>query len=506
MLDQTENIEMETKLFRKKFLNALRLNANRTAGFVTSGTLLMGSRAPIENWKSLGFDAQNYRLQAGLISEDDFNKILEEKDIKKFQKSVHYANSLTRLEEEEEDIKNKLLQELKEAKGKLDSQNNQLESENFNMHFYRIMTSLMLFGVIDALDIVASACDLMGGDFSESIKEIFGSEKVMGDLAEFYKAVKLDEVAGGLAQIPVLEQLNQAVVDTLSSEYLAPVTEIGGQMLSSELANLALGAVLIANRGINEYNLYDKANKLSENEIKQIDELKKHVAKTLKNTQKIATDVYKQKKDVALNGIKTDLYWDKLDSDQTFAEEFLKNANKYISDDNIKAKLSDTPVDANQRTNQLKQYLLQKENHNDLIKIDKFMRDDFSKHTDLNDKFSEKLSRHYHDEMTKPNIENSVQELIDDNKNGQSKNQSELKKEIDFLQRFSENTDKENFVKTEIKKNYDYATSIFDKVLIHHNKSNIIFDIKSKTPPTATSKPSAERLDSLVKSSGGERG
>ncbi|MFM8185726.1 MAG: hypothetical protein ACKN9I_02215, partial [Alphaproteobacteria bacterium] len=470
---------------------------------------LMGSRAPIENWKSLGFDAQNYRLQAGLISNEEFKKILEEKDIKRFQKSVHYANSLTRLEEEEEDIKNKLFQESKEAKGKLDSQNNQLESENFNMHFYRIMTSLMLFGVIPALDIVASACDLMGGDFSESIKEIFGSEKVMGDLAKFYQTVKLDEVAGGLAQIPVLEQLNQAVVDTLSSEYLAPVTEIGGQMLSSELANLALGAVLIANRGINEYNLYDKANKLSDSEIKQIDELKKHVATTLKNTQKIATDVYKQKKDVALNGIKTDLYWDKVDSDQNFAEEFLKNATKYISDDNLKKTLLNTaPVEANQRTNQLKQYLLQKENHNDLIKIDKFMRDDFSKHTDLNDKFSEKLSNYYQEQMKNQNIENSVQELIDENneKNRQSKNQPELKKEIDFLQRFFENTDKENFVKTEIKQNSDYATSIFDKVLIHHNKPNIIFDIKSKKPPTATSKPSAMSLGSFVRSSGGERG
>ncbi|MFM7702813.1 MAG: hypothetical protein ACKO6C_05095, partial [Alphaproteobacteria bacterium] len=182
MSEQTENIEIKKKPFSKRLLNALELNASRTAGFVTSGTLLMGSRAPIENWKSLGFDAQNYRLQAGLISNEEFKKILEEKDIKRFQKSVHYANSLTRLEEEEEDIKNKLLQELKGAKGKLDSQNNQLESENFNMHFYRIMTSLMLFGVIDALDFVSSACYLMGGDFSESIKEIFGSEKVMGDL------------------------------------------------------------------------------------------------------------------------------------------------------------------------------------------------------------------------------------------------------------------------------------------------------------------------------------
>ncbi|MFM7702529.1 MAG: hypothetical protein ACKO6C_03620, partial [Alphaproteobacteria bacterium] len=158
-------------------------------------------------------------------------------------------------------------------------------------------------------------------------------------------------------------------------------------------------------------------------------------------------------------------------------------------------------------TNQLKQYLLQKENHNDLIKIDKFMRDDFSKHTDLNDKFSEKLSNYYQEQMKNQNIENSVQELIDENneKNRQSKNQPELKKEIDFLQRFFENTDKENFVKTEIKQNSDYATSIFDKVLIHHNKPNIIFDIKSKKPPTATSKPSAMSLDSFDRSSGGER-
>ena len=55
----------------------------------------------------------------------------------------------------------------------------------------------------------------------------------------------------------------------MSSEYLSPVTSIGGNVLTNELAGLVLGAVLIANRGYHEYNLHQEATNLSQKE-KQI--------------------------------------------------------------------------------------------------------------------------------------------------------------------------------------------------------------------------------------------
>lgn len=493
MQDSTEQSSKLDSLKISLLGDALLRQSIKAGAFLSQGSILMGSRASIEDWKRLGLDAQNYRLKSGLISKEDFEKIFEETDIKKFQKSVHYAHSLKQLEEDEEDQKKKLLEELNEKKGKLDLENNQLESANFNAHFYRIMTSLLLFGVIDALDIVGSACDLMGGDFSESIKEIFGSEKVMGDLAEFYRAIKLDEIAGGLTHIPILKELNQFFVDTLTSEYLSPVTEIGGQMLSSELATLTLGAVLIANRGVNEYNLYDQANKLSEAEIMQIDKMRTHIASTLKNTQKIVSDVYNQKKIVAFSGIKTDLYWDKVDKSEDFAGEFFKKATKHISDKDFGNKLLDENIPIAERIKNLKEYLLKKEKHDDLIGIDRFMQDDFFEHSDLSDQYSQKVSRHYQEQMKKPGIESSVNELIRENqekiaKTSNEKHKDQLNIEIEFLNRFCFE-DRENFVETEMKKNSDYATSIFDRVLTRHYKSDIIFDVKSKTVPTKSPEP-----------------
>lgn len=502
----------------------------KLAGFLASGTTLYDYKHSNRDWGDAGNLIDAINIKAGLISKEDLEEMYKKGDIANAQRAIHYGYALEDMDKDEEEKKKKEQQNLIDRRHKIDDGYSEIEAKNFNMHFYRIMTSLLLFGVVDALDILSTAFDLMGGDFSESVKEIFGSKEIMGDLSEVYKALKLDEVAGGLAKIPIFEDLNQFFVDTMSSEYLSPVTSIGGNVLSNELAGLVLGAVLIANRGYHEYNLHQEANNLSQKEKEDIEAIKKNIMGVVKNAQ-IHSSIYEKKKFVEMEDIKTTLYWDKIDKEEDFASKFFKDVQAKLSDKKnlchseeedkieddrikllikLKQVLNDDNIDHSKKSKLLKKYLSQPESYKDLIEVDKMMRADFFKHSDLIHKFFDKRAEYYQKKMTSTafsemgEVNNVVKEIMRANNKSIESNdidqqaKEKLKSENEFLLKYSNNMFDSDFVKDAVLTGGEERIASLDKVLKHVENAQIIKDIRTKTPPSLCRAPTGLKLDNPV--------
>lgn len=500
------------------------------AGFLANGTTLYDYRHSNREWSDADNLINALNIKAGLISKEELEEMYKKGNIHEAQRAIHHGYALEDLDKEEEERKKNLKQNLNSKRNEIEAGYNEIEAKNFNMHFYRIMTSLLLFGVIDALDILSTAFDLMGGDFSESVKEIFGSKEIMGDLSEVYKTLKLDEVAGGLAKIPVFEDLNQFFVDTMSSEYLSPVTSVGGNILTSELAGLVLGAVLIANRGYQEYNLDQEATNLSQKEKDDIEAIKKNIKEVVKNAQ-IHSSIYEKKKFVDMEDIKTDLYWDKIDKEEDFARKFFKDVQdkltaksdkeysslseeeRKIESDRIKHLkklkeiLNDGGVDDSKKSELLKKYLSMQENHKDLIEVDKMMRADFFKHPDLIHQFFDKRAEYYQKKMISSafskgdEVDKAIKDIIRANdksiENNEIDQQSKekLKSENEFLLKYSNEMLDGDFVKDAVLSGGEERIASLDKVLKQVENGKIIKDIRTKTPPSTCRSPVASKLD-----------
>ena len=497
------------------------------AGFLANGTTLYDYRHSNREWSDADNLINALNIKAGLISKEEFEEMYKKGNIHDAQCAIHHGYALEDLDKEEEERKKNLKQNLNSKRNEIEAGYNEIEAKNFNMHFYRIMTSLLLFGIIDALDILSTAFDLMGGDFSESVKEIFGSKEIMGDLSEVYKTLKLDEVAGGLAKIPVFEDLNQFFVDTMSSEYLSPVTSVGGNILTSELAGLVLGAVLIANRGYQEYNLDQEATNLSQKEKDDIEAIKKNIKEVVKNAQ-IHSSIYEKKKFVDMEDIKTTLYWDKIDKEEDFASKFFKDVQAKLSDKKnlchseeedkieddrikrlikLKQVLNDDNIDHSKKSKLLKEYLSMQKNHKDLIEVDKMMRADFFKHPDLIHKFFDKRAEYYQEKMIssafskRDEVDKAIKDIIRANdksiENNEIDQQSKekLKSENEFLLKYSNKMLDGDFVKDAVLTGGEERIASLDKVLKQVENGKIIKDIRTKTPPSTCRSPVASKLD-----------
>lgn len=517
-----------------KMLGAvLKQEATNLGAFIGGGALLGKYRNSKHKWDDVYNLIRGPNLHAGLVSKEVFDDLANSNEINKVQGAIHYGYVLEELDKEDEESKKKQVAKLNDKKTEIDEGFNEIEQKNFNMHFYRIMTSFLLFGVIDALDILSTAFDLMGGDFSDSIKEIFGSEKISGDLAEFYKAIKLDEVAGGLASMPIFEDLNQFFVDTMSSEYLSPVSSIGSNFLSSEMASFILGGVLIANRGYHEYNLHEQAKNLSEKEKEDIKEVQKNIIEIIKSAQ-ANSKIYEKKKFVAMEDIKTELYWQKIENDDDFANvffekiktnlgnEFLEHDSdeyKNLSDDkkkshnerkgkfdNLIAILQDDKIDNIDKVKELKSFLIEPQNRSYLIKVDKMMSGDFFNHKDLIEKFLTKRVEYYKKKLSLEynfselgKLSSSVDDIIVKNKKHiaertvNEETKAQLESENIFLNKLKENNFMGSFIE-QVVVSEDKNIAIFDKVLKHMENGKIISDIRTKTPPSTLTNPHATSL------------
>jgi len=479
----------------------------------------------------------DFDIKSGLIGKEEFDNLLNDEEFKNRIRAVNYAKALQNIDEEEKKKILKNTRAISQRELENESADQELDNKNFNMHFYRVMTSLMLFGVIDVLDIFGSALDLMGGDFSDSLKEIVGSQEVMGDLSKLYTALKIDEMVGLASSLPILEDLNQFFVDALSSDYLSPITSVGENFLSSQLAVLTLGAVLIANRGYQEYDIYTQAKKLNEKEEKDLKQLKENIKISIKNFQKDPTLIFHKKNRVDMENYRSDIYWDKVRSDNQFCEAFLTKAQNFLEknisnvDNNIdkltdkekqdhqeskecfnklKEFLEDTSFSSAEKIDKFEKYLELPQNKKIFFDISKFIQEDFFKHDELILEFGKKRSEHYakkfsHDyikssesstkEESNTKINNAISRVIKENIDDQIPHEKKLNNEqIKLLEDFSKKTlhDKQDFIKNGLN---DLNIAVFDKVRIILESDEILRDIRFRSSPkTHLSNASAEKL------------
>jgi len=490
-------------------------------------------------------------IGSGLVSKEELEKLWQDDDFKNRLRATHFANYLSEVSSEEDRRHIRAASAISESVLAHQRASEDLASKNFNMHFYRIMTSLMLFGVIDVLDIFGSALDLMGGDFSDSLKEVVGSQEVMGDLSKLYTALKIDEMVGLVGSIPILEDLNQFFVDALSSDYLSPITSVGDNFLSSQFAVLALGAVLIANRGYQEYSIYDEAVKLNEKEEKDLKQLKENIKISIKNFQKDPTLIFHKKNKVDMENHRSDIYWDKVRSDNQFCETFLTKAQNFVEknlsnvDSNID-KLTDiekqdhqelkksfekfkeqvlegASFSSTEKIDKFEEYLKLPQNKKILFYISKFIQDDFNSHKDLKSKFEEKRIEHYVEKFSHESLKTSefstiqnsndkinkaIKDIIDESNASNATFEKKLTDDqVKLLQDFSKKTlnEKQDFIKNSLN---DSNIQVFDKVRIKLEGDKILENIRfnlSPIPSSSPSKPEASRpFVDTCRSSGGE--
>lgn len=160
--------------------------------------------------------------------------ILKQKKIKEL---------LDEIEKEDERIRKKASDDIGKTHDSIVGKVEEVESENQNAAKYRLLASLILFGVLDVLNLVgeiAGHFGEIGEKFHEAVRKVVTDPNCMSFFADVNQALKLDVVAEGVARIPIFEDLNQFAVDAFTSEYLGSITSLGFDAIQGDLADYLL--------------------------------------------------------------------------------------------------------------------------------------------------------------------------------------------------------------------------------------------------------------------------
>jgi|GEM_PF-5884934 hypothetical protein len=166
--------------------------------------------------------------------------ILKQKQIK---------DLLDEIEKEDERMRKKASNDIGKTHGSIAGNVEEVENENQNAIKYRILASLIVFGVLDILDLVAEIAGNfgeVGEKFYEGVKKVVTNPNCMSFLADVNQALKLDVVAEGIARTPIFADLNQLTVDVFTSEYLGSLTSLGFDAIQGDLADYLLRFAVLA--------------------------------------------------------------------------------------------------------------------------------------------------------------------------------------------------------------------------------------------------------------------
>lgn len=160
--------------------------------------------------------------------------ILKQKKIKEL---------LDEIEKEDERIRKKASDDIGKTHDSIVGKVEEVESENQNAAKYRLLASLILFGVLDVLNLVAEIAGHfgeVGEKFHEAVKKVVTNPNCMSFFADVNQTLKLDVVAEAVASTPIFEDLNQFAVDAFTSEYLGSITSLGFDAIQGDLADYLL--------------------------------------------------------------------------------------------------------------------------------------------------------------------------------------------------------------------------------------------------------------------------
>jgi len=270
---------------------------------------------------------------------------------------------LDEIEKEDERIRKKASDDIGKTHGSIAGKVEEVENENQNAVKYRILASLIVFGVLDILDLVAEVAGHfgeVGEKFYEGVKKVVTDPNCMSFFADVNQALKLDVVAEGVARIPIFADLNQFAVDAFTSEYLGSLTSLGFDAIQGDAADYLLRFAVLVCVINGEVDLNKKYEGIQEKinadiekcRIKTKEEYEKYVVGTAENI--IAKETENELKIVYSDA----------------GKRCIKDSNFTITED-LKADLRAIEIKDNSSTTNALDFLQK----NDLSKINKYLTD-----------------------------------------------------------------------------------------------------------------------------------
>lgn len=163
--------------------------------------------------------------------------------------------------------KRELFSNLSQSTSSLVQEREELDNKNFNQIYSIILTSLVLSGALDVLEIFSDLLDNFDKDFAQSVGKTLRDPEVMQGFAPVNETFRIDDAFEGLAKTPILNDINQLALETLNSDYLSPISGLAHDFIGSEMAKFAFGGLVLAtfiNSEVSlflEYKEFDKQHK-----------------------------------------------------------------------------------------------------------------------------------------------------------------------------------------------------------------------------------------------------
>ena len=212
--------------------------------------------------------------------DDDMQKFIADANLRWEVNKKLAQEELQRVLDEDEEFRKNANNQILPTQYAIEKNKNEVEDANQDAMKYRLLGSLIFFGVLDILEIAVHVCEAFGLDkFEDGVKAVLENEQVMDFMAKVNQVLGLGEVAKAFAQFPILNDLNQLVIDLAKCDLVSPFTEIAGEALGSKPAEYALNvAILLA--GFNEeVRLNIEAKKKTEEGEAKIDKLEPEIMK-----------------------------------------------------------------------------------------------------------------------------------------------------------------------------------------------------------------------------------
>ena len=210
----------------------------------------------------------------------DMQKFIEDANLRWEVNKKLAQKELQRVLDEDEEFRKNVNNQVLPTQYAIEKNKNEVEDANQDAMKYRLLGSLIFFGVLDILEIAVHVCEAFGLDkFEDGVKAVLENEQVMDFMAKVNQVLGLGEVAKAFAQFPILNDLNQLVIDLAKCDLVSPFTEIAGEALGSKPAEYALNvAILLA--GVNEeVRLNIEAKKKTEEGEAKLDKLEPEIKK-----------------------------------------------------------------------------------------------------------------------------------------------------------------------------------------------------------------------------------
>ncbi len=187
---------------------------------------------------------------------EEKNRIAEQINLRYELSLKSVDEELKKVLEEQKELRQKADTEISKVQGNINAKADESESANQDAIKYRLLGSLIFFGVLDVFDIIGNILDnfVDTEKYEEAVRAIIADEKVLGFLGKVNDALEIDQVAKALAQFPIFHELNQFLMDLAKSDIGETFTGVANEALFTDdghgtlVAKFALNSAILLGR------------------------------------------------------------------------------------------------------------------------------------------------------------------------------------------------------------------------------------------------------------------